>query len=84
MKVFFVNNLIMGQETRMNSREILANNVYRLRKAAGFTREGLSLALGVENSYISKLERMNMNPTLDKLERIVQYFNIGIKDLFII
>ena len=74
----------MSKEIKINPREILANNVCRLRKAAGLTRESLSLALGFENSYISKLERMNMNPTLDKLERIAQYFNIEIKDLFTI
>ena len=65
----------------MNPGEILANNVCRVRKAAGLTRGSLSLALGFKNSYISKLERMNMNPSLDKLERIAQYFNIKIKDL---
>lgn len=76
-----MSNWIMSQEIKMSPREILANNICRLRKAAGLTRESLSLALGFKNSYISKLERMNMNPSLDKLERIAQYFNIKIKDL---
>ena len=72
----------MSQDGNKKARSILAQNISKYRKTAGLTREGLSLALGFENSYISKLERMNMNPTLDKLERIAEYFNIEIKDLF--
>ena len=40
------------------------------------TKEELSLALGFENSYISKLEKCKMNITLNRLEKIAKYFEI--------
>lgn len=46
------------------------------------TREGLSLTLGFENSYISKLEKQNMNITIEKLDIIANYFEIKTEELF--
>ena len=63
-------------------RKIIANNVKKLREAKGKKREEVSLALGLDNSYISKLERCNLNPTPDKLIKIAEYFEINAKDLF--
>lgn len=72
----------MSQDKDKTSKEKLAQNVRYYREKAGLTREALSLALGFENSYISKLERMNMNIGLDKLELIAKYFSIEVADLF--
>lgn len=72
----------MSQNKEQSSKEKLAQNVRYYREKAGITREALSLALGLENSYISKLERMNMNIALDKLELIAKYFSIEVVDLF--
>lgn len=63
-------------------RKIVANNVKRLREMKGKKREEVSLALGLDNSYISKLERANLNPTLDKLIKIAEYFEVKVADLF--
>lgn len=63
-------------------RKILAKNIKELREANGKKREEISLAIGVDNSYISKLERSNINPTLDKLIKIANYFEVKIQDLF--
>lgn len=41
------------------------------------TREQLSLALGYDNSYISKLEKGNINITIDGIEEIAKYFGIN-------
>lgn len=65
------------------ARKILANNIERLRKSKNMTKEALSLVLGFENSYISKVERLKMNITIDKLSLIADYLGVEIKDLFI-
>lgn len=53
-----------------------------LRTHNNIKREELSLALGFDNSYISKLEKGKINITIDKLTLIADYFNIELKDLF--
>ena len=62
----------MSQEIR----NILANNIEKLRTKKGLKREELSLLLGFDNSYISKLEKSRINITIDKLEKIAKYFGI--------
>ena len=55
-------------------RQILANNIKKLRTQKKLSREELSLVLGVDNSYISKLEKGKINITLDKIEMLANYF----------
>ena len=57
-------------------RKIVAQNVKKLREMKGKKREEVSLALGLDNSYISKLECSNINLTLDKLVKIAEYFEV--------
>ena len=42
-------------------KETLSENIRILREKNNITREQLSLILGFENSYISKLERKKIN-----------------------
>ena len=63
-----------------NSKELIAKNVKKLREEKKLTREALSLILGFENSYISKLEKQNMNITIDKLDKIADFFEKMAKD----
>lgn len=56
-------------------RQILANNIKNLRTQKKLSREELSLTLGVDNSYISKLEKGKINITLDKIEMLANYFD---------
>lgn len=62
----------MSQEVR----NIIAKNVEKLRTTKKISREELSLAIGVDNSYISKLEKGRINITLDKMAKIAKYFEI--------
>ena len=62
-------------------REKIAKNVKDLRIRQKLKREQLSLLLGFDNSYISKLERKAMNITIDKLSKIADFFNVDIIDL---
>ncbi len=60
----------------------IAKNVKYYREKNFLTHEKLSLILGFDNSYISKLERADINITIDKLSAIAEYFNIDVIDLF--
>lgn len=67
----------MSQEIR----KILAINVKKLREKAGLKKEKLSLTLGFDNSYISKLEKGNVNITIDKISKIAEFFNVKVVEL---
>ena len=72
----------MSQDNILSNRIMLATNVKRLRSKLKIKREDLSLALGFDNSYISKLEKGRINITIDKLSIIADYFNVDLVDLF--
>ena len=67
----------MGQEIRTR----IAKNIQKLRTSKDLKREELSLLLGFDNSYISKLEKGNINITIDKLDKIAKYFEVDVKEL---
>lgn len=67
----------MSQEVRNK----IAENVQKQRILKNLKREELSLLLGFDNSYISKLEKGNINITIDKLDKIAKYFGVDIKEL---
>ena len=73
----------MSQENKILNRKILARNVIVLRTNTGISREELSLALGFDTSYISKLEKCKINITIDRLTQIADYFGVELKDLFL-
>lgn len=66
----------------LNYREVLANNIIKYRKKKGLTREELSLSLGFDNSYISKLEKGKLNITLDRIVAIANCLGVKLSDLF--
>ena len=68
----------MSQEIRNR----VANNVQKLRISRNLKREELSLILGFDNSYISKLEKSKINITIDRLYLIAKFFGVDIKELF--
>ena len=71
----------MSQGNQLKNRHILAENIKRLRLKNCIRREELSLILGLDNSYISKLEKGKVNITIDKLSAIADYFHISIDKL---
>ena len=56
------------------SKKHIAINVKKYRTQRNLKREELSLLLGFDNSYISKLERETINITIDKLDKIADFF----------
>ena len=59
-----------------NSKIVLAKNLEKYRTSKKLTREALSLILGFENSYISKVEKQKMNVTIERLDKIANYFEV--------
>ena len=80
--MIIAHNWNMSQDNILSNRIILATNIKRLRSKSKIRREELSLALGFDNSYISKLEKGKINITIDKLSIIADYFKIDLVDLF--
>ncbi|MBS6552316.1 MAG: helix-turn-helix transcriptional regulator [Clostridium sp.] len=66
-----------------DARKTIAKKIKELRLLANLKREELSLALGFDNSYISKLERGKINITIDRLEKISNFFHTPLRDFFI-
>lgn len=62
-------------------RVILAENVKKFRLRKGLSREELSLLVGVDNSYISKLERKKVNITIDKMSIIAKALDVKVFEL---
>jgi transcriptional regulator with XRE-family HTH domain len=51
--------------------ELVAAIVRDFRKRVGWSQEAFALAAGVDRTYIAKLERRIVNPTLARIERVL-------------
>ncbi len=49
---------------------VLADNVRRLRKDAGWSQEDMALEAGLDRTYISQVERRQRNVTIVVLDRL--------------
>jgi len=67
----------MSQEIR----KLLAKNIEKLRLSKKIKREELSLLLGFDNSYISKLEKEKINITIDRIAKISDFFDVEPSEL---
>lgn len=65
-----------------DARKILAINLKKYRESKKLTREQLSLIIGLDNSYVSKLENCKINATIDVVSNIANKLSIQIKELF--
>jgi transcriptional regulator with XRE-family HTH domain len=66
----------------MNTRELVAWNVRRLRVARNISAEMLAMDSGVDRAYVSRIERALANPTIDVLERIASVLEVEMAELF--
>jgi transcriptional regulator with XRE-family HTH domain len=60
---------------------LLGQNVRRARKAAGWTQEDLTGRVGVEQDYVSKLERGQKNPKLSTILKFATAFDMSPDEL---
>jgi len=66
----------------MNARALFAWNLRRLRVDRGISQESLATDAGIDRAYISELERMRGNATLDMLDRIAKVLDVEIGEFF--
>lgn len=62
---------------------ILADNVRRLRLAAGMSQESLALEAGLDRTYISQVERRQRNVTIEVLARLAKALDTTADQLLI-
>ena len=67
----------------MNSRELVAWNMRRLRVARGLSQVALGEAAGVDRTYVSRVERKLENPSVGILEKVADALGSHISELFV-
>ena len=71
----------MGQKFEVISAK-LAATIRRRREELGYSQEKFALQVGVDRTYMSKIERNQGNPSLEKLVLIATALNVTLKELF--
>jgi transcriptional regulator with XRE-family HTH domain len=61
--------------------KIVAQNVRRLRIAAGLSQEELAERAGLHRTYVGAIERAERNISIGSLERIARGLGCGVTDL---
>lgn len=61
----------------MDMRKLVGDNCARLRKAKGWTQEGLAERSGLTQQYLSDLERGKRNPTIVTIYEIAQALEVS-------
>jgi transcriptional regulator with XRE-family HTH domain len=67
----------------MDVRQIFGKNMRRIRIAAGLSQDEIAIRMGVEQTYVSGLERGVRNPTLTTLDRAASALNVKLTDLLV-
>lgn len=67
----------------MQSRELVAWNMRRLRVERGLSQESLAELSCVDRTYLSRLERMMENPSIGVLDKVAVALGVTIADLFV-
>ncbi|MAK48708.1 helix-turn-helix transcriptional regulator [Marinobacter sp.] len=62
-------------------REIFGHNLRAIRQSRGFTQERLAYVSGIDRSYVGKIERGQVNLTIDKLYLLAATLGCSPKDL---
>jgi transcriptional regulator with XRE-family HTH domain len=79
-----IGNVTMRKSnTKLNARQVLAENLKRLREARGMTQEDLALESGISRTYLSDVELGKRNIGIDNLERLAQALRVKVADLLI-
>lgn len=68
----------MSQDTRT----AIGNRIRELRKSQKLSQQKLALMIGVERSYLAKIEAGKRNPTVDCLEKIATGLGLPLEAFF--
>jgi len=63
-------------KTRENLRDVIADNVRRLRKARGLSQEGLADLCGLHRTYVGSIERAERNLSVDNIAKLATALGI--------
>jgi len=76
-------NLEVMIKMRMDTRNILANNIAYFRLKKGWTQEVFAEKLRTTITYLSSLENAKRNIRIDYIEHIANTLDISVEQLFI-
>lgn len=62
-------------------RTILSNNMKKYREINNISQEELAYRCGLHRTYISDVERLNRNISIDNIEKIALALNVNASDL---
>lgn len=62
-------------------REEIGRNIRKARKEKGATQTGLAVDAGINSSFYGKVERGTVNPSLEKLYRIIKALGVKSSDI---
>ena len=60
----------MAKSNRKTSRQSLAENLRAARSLFGWSQEELALECGLKRTYVGALERTEINPGIDNVDRL--------------
>jgi transcriptional regulator with XRE-family HTH domain len=63
-------------------RQSVVSRIIQLRKEKGISQEVLASETGLDRTYISSLERLNRNLTLDSLEKVIMGLGVTPEEFF--
>jgi putative transcriptional regulator len=63
-------------------KEIITNNVYKLRSAANITQEDFAEAVGVTRQTVIAIEKGNYTPSVLLALKIAHYFKTPVENIF--
>jgi transcriptional regulator with XRE-family HTH domain len=67
---------VVGAAKPGKLRNVVAENVRRLRKARGFSQEAFADECGLHRTYIGSIERGERNVSIDNIERMASALSI--------
>jgi transcriptional regulator with XRE-family HTH domain len=67
----------------MKAQRLVAHNIRKLRVGRGLSQESLAVDVGIDRTYVSRLERGIENPTVAVLERLAAVLESDIGAFFV-
>ncbi len=62
------------------ARQLVAANLRRLRRQAGYSQEALATAAGFHRTYVSQIERCKLNVTIDAMWRLSELLGAQVSE----
>ncbi len=66
----------------MRMRELVGRNIERLRIDRGLTQEALAHKAKLDQAHVARIERANINVTVDVLDKLTKALRVRPADLF--